>query len=482
MVISVLCQDASPMLGVPAGSAAGGNGVRPSRLTDHHLAHGLPWWRCCACASDAPVHQSPDRMREAENMQGRPARLGTAGYGTGRPAPIFPRPPRSPNSTSHPLVLCLRTWPSFLKTGIVQQLQVGDFPPPSHPNVSFDLKMDSELERTVVKVFGLDSKFQKWLSAEGIETMDDVALLAMDEQGVESKVVPAAKAGGVPTEGLMDVVRIKKVWKACRASQEGTSVNPLTFESDVPLGEVTRNECDKLWLAKHGFTIGAGRLLVPQQQAPMHSMIHAAAKDFPLIPLRRLRVQSGSSEDTKGNIEEEAFTVHAIYLKLRAFWTTMAYLSIDQPSFLTFQAADELTDKILDWLHRRHHSGRPPASFFVAAWESTARVLQTGVRAGKPLRDVLEADSSFQHFWTVYVQTESHSQQAPRQNKGDTMKEQKGQNRGGTDTRLANLQRQKDQQIAQLKRELEKAKGSDNSWSQYPDKKRKTGGGWDKHR
>ena len=289
--------------------------------------------------------------------------------------------------------------------------------------------------------------------------MEDVALLAVGETTVESKIVPAAKASGVPTDGLLDMVKIKKVWKACRAAQaEGPGTT--TFDSDVPLPQGTRTECDGLWTKKHGFTIGAQRLLVSTQQNPMHAMSHAEKKDFPIVQVKRMRVQSGNSEapnegDKDTQAIEDVRSAHIFYLKVRAFWTTMAYVNIDQTQYMTYEACEETTDKILGWLHQRHRAGRPPTSFFVNAWEATSRVLQTGVRKGEMPKDLLEADSSYQHFWTVYNPETKVQQQTEGngQRKTDRMQDKSDK----MDTRIAKLQQEKDRQISALKRQLEEA-------------------------
>ena len=99
---------------------------------------------------------------------------------------------------------------------------------------------------------------------------------------------------------------------------------------ETPLAEGTRTECNICWSMLHGFSIGAGRLSVSHRQTPMHAMSQAEAKDFPVLPIQRMRVQCGQVGSQAKQTEEEHLSLHLVYTKLRAFWTTLAYVNIDQ--------------------------------------------------------------------------------------------------------------------------------------------------------
>ena len=338
--------------------------------------------------------------------------------------------------------------------------------------------MDQELRRIVRRVCGEDSKLEEWLTSEGLTTVEDVALLAVDEAAVDRTVIPAAKAKGMPTEQLRDVVNVKKVWKACRTSMTGTTSGGTGFDGDVPLPEGIKKECDSLWGQQHNFTIGACRLLIPCQQNPLHLATHAARKDFPIVQVKKIKMQSGSSTCETDEKVADDNTPHAANIRLRAFWTTMAYINIDQPAYLDYQTTEELCDKILDWVHRRHRAGRPPTSFFLNAWEQTSRVLQSGVRNGKTLKELLTADSSFQHFWTVYV-PEGQSVQGREESSGSRTRGQDLSEKEKFERTLSKVQREKDLQIQALKRQLESSKsGTSDSSSKRPNTGNPSKWGW----
>jgi len=190
----------------------------------------------------------------------------------------------------------------------------------------------------------------------------------------------------------------------------------------------------------------------------MHQMCHAVHKDFSQLPLRRMRLQDGSIP--QGN-DEDTGNTYSMYLKLRAFWYSLAFVCMDIPDFFNLGAAETMADKLLHYLHTRHSAGRPPVRFLADAWDSTARVMQTAVRGNKTLVQATEADSTYQHFWTVYVPVPSAEPRPPKQQqeqKGKGKGKDKGSKGGGHDGKLADMQRRKDQHIATLKRDLEEAR------------------------
>ena len=52
----------------------------------------------------------------------------------------------------------------------------------------------------------------EFLGGAGLLEVDQVALMASDENRLEDKVFPVLKAAGVPTEGLPEQIAIKKAW------------------------------------------------------------------------------------------------------------------------------------------------------------------------------------------------------------------------------------------------------------------------------
>ena len=198
-----------------------------------------------------------------------------------------------------------------------------------------------------------------------------------------------------------------------------------------------------------------------------------------------MKLQDGSlgSQTT----DAEVASSHQVYLKIRAFFLSFAFVNMDQQEHFNLGAAESMNDKILTFLYAHHTSGRPPVTFYTEAWDATARVFQLGVRAGKTLCALTEADSTWQHHWTAYTPpprsnpSPANANTATNQSRGG--KGGKGGGKGGKDGQetLRAVQQKKDRQIAQLKRDLEESQrtaGQRSSTSTSKDGKWKSQKRW----
>ena len=327
------------------------------------------------------------------------------------------------------------------------------------------MTLEAAFATMVSQTFGDQAeKIQLWLAGEGLLTAEDFGLLATDEKEATDVILPAAKAKGVNTDELKDKVAFKKLWKLCRKEDVSYAGLADTTEADTGLCEKTRKSCEAQWRSHHNFMISPNRLLVSTQMKPMHEMSHTTSphpKDFSLLSLKRMRLQDGSVGS--GGADADVGPVHVIFLKLRAFFYSYAFISIDNTAWFDYAAAEAMVDRLLIFLHMRHPAGRPPVTFYSDAWDATARVFQKAVRSGKNLTEATEAEGTYQHIWSHYVRdTEQRARGSSQDDKAkDKLKTngKEGSKNKDFDTRLANLQRSKDQQIAALKRELENKQG-----------------------
>ena len=318
---------------------------------------------------------------------------------------------------------------------------------------------------------------------EKIKNAEDFALLATEEKEVATSIVAPAKAASVHAGKLKDPVAFKKLWKRSKGENDTQTCTGEAVESETGLSDRDRKSCESAWSEKHGYTLSPGRRLVSTQMAPMHTMSHAlspAPKYFPLLPVRRMKLQDGSlgAQTTDAEVQ----TSHNVYLKIRAFFLSLVFVNMDQQQYFNLNAAETVNDKILNYLYAYHSGGRPPVSFFCEAWDATARVFQLGVRAGKPLATLTDADATWQHHWTVY---NPHPRAPPSASTTNTSTTQNRGGKGGgkaqkdPDSAASRIQQQKDRQIAKLKRELEDAqKATGRASSSAPS----SGKGWKSQR
>ena len=87
-----------------------------------------------------------------------------------------------------------------------------------------------------------------------------------------------------------------------------------------------------------------------------------------------------------------------LWTRLRAFFTTLAYTSIDQKDWFGFGECEQFVDQVFQWLHLRHSGQRAPIQFYIDAFNSTCATFQSAIRANRTLNSVIGNPSEYQHF------------------------------------------------------------------------------------
>ena len=62
------------------------------------------------------------------------------------------------------------------------------------------------------------AELEKFLVTKNLLQIDQLALMASDEDRLEDKCFPILKAGGVPVDGLQKQITIKKAWHLARTA------------------------------------------------------------------------------------------------------------------------------------------------------------------------------------------------------------------------------------------------------------------------
>ena len=102
-------------------------------------------------------------------------------------------------------------------------------------------------------------------------------------------------------------------------------------------------------------------------------------------------------------VSEEVSGVFEFWTRLRAFFTTLAYTSIDQKDWFGFGECEQFVDQVFQRLHLRHSGQRAPIQFYIDAFNNTCATFQSAIRANRTLSSVIGNPSEYQHFWTVFV-------------------------------------------------------------------------------
>ena len=287
------------------------------------------------------------------------------------------------------------------------------------------MSLDRRLEQIITK-HSAPASFKMWLIAESLTSTDDVALLAIQESEVQQNIVGAMPEA--PTV-LKHKLAITKVWLACRTildnqKNKGTRI-PNHSDPDDALDDDTAQDIRKQWQKRHHFTLSAERLLVPSLYKRRFLEVNAKPPALSVILLEALRTRtcfekkSGATlaltpgqPMTAQEVEVDSIDEHReVYRRIRADFHTIAQVSIYDTTWFDFQDAEELLDKIQDFLYQRFDKRLALVTFYVKAHISMMKFLVEGVNTHQRKLKSLVADvSGWQHFWSNYQSgSQSHS-------------------------------------------------------------------------
>ena len=282
--------------------------------------------------------------------------------------------------------------------------------PPAHTR----MKVTPEMERILHRARA-PNQLSIFLEKEQLFGVDDVALVCTKEALLDETLIAPAKAAGVPCDSLAEKVCIKKVWALCReAFATGRPGRPAsqTEQEDQALPDEVKRSLDGQWEACHGFVLNTFRLLSETQQNKIYRMSHGAPRAFPIVLLESMRLLcrltdgkpvKAASSTRDSNVSEEVSGVFELWTRLRAFFTTLTYTSIDQKDWFGFGDCEQFVDQVFHWLHFRHSGLRAPIQFYIEAFNNSCATFQSAIRANRTLNSVIGNPSEYQHFWTVFV-------------------------------------------------------------------------------
>ena len=200
------------------------------------------------------------------------------------------------------------------------------------------MKVTPELEKILHRARA-PNQLSIFLEKEQLFGVDDVALVCTKEELLDETLIAPAKAGGVPCDSLAEKVCIKKVWALCReAFATGRHGQPAsqTEQEDQALPDEVKRSLDGQWEVCHGFVLNS--LLSEAQQNKIYRMSHGAPRAFPIVLLESMRLLcrlsdgksvKAASSAKDSNASEEVSGVFELWTRLRAFFTTLAYISVE---------------------------------------------------------------------------------------------------------------------------------------------------------
>ena len=263
-------------------------------------------------------------------------------------------------------------------------------------------------------------EFEKFLTDKKLLQVDQLALMASDEDRLEDKIFPILKTASVPMDDLTAQISIKKAWSLARTSMNENKKVQIgsTATTDV-LPSPTRDNIVQSWKRYHNFSLSGERLLTEQLIKSLYNELKAGPPKLSIYFLENLRTQCSLTSSSKlamprelkpgvpivmeEVIADEVMSSIQCYERGRAFFSTVAWVCIADPSMFSFQDAIFMDDRLLELIQTSVDGRRPPASHFVAAWARMMRFFSDEIRTSdRKLGALVRETSSWASFWTSW--------------------------------------------------------------------------------
>jgi hypothetical protein len=187
---------------------------------------------------------------------------------------------------------------------------------------------------------------------------------------------------------------------------------------DAPMPTENPLDIQDVWFRKHDFVLPDAWLLVADLQGKLWRSLRGKQPVIDIIlaeKIRQLSAGENKMASTVDVIPGKALEVNQViydmvyrpldlYARLRAYFMTMAYVSIHNPAFFDLQTALYVSEKILGLVTSVHKKQMAPISFYVEAWAATIHHFAEQVRVAKvTLKTAVLNTGSWEHKWTGYT-------------------------------------------------------------------------------
>ena len=259
----------------------------------------------------------------------------------------------------------------------------------------------------------MSEDIRKFFETKLICDEESFALLATDEKEVKTVILDLLKAGGLELKEPSEQVAIKKLWISCRRSLESPSGNtsaPSSERSDE-LAPETAIDLKSQWAALHGYVLPEGHLLSASLQLKLWKSANSPSPIVEAVLMENLRLLCQKSKATVPLLnvvtltttKVEADSIYGpmeVYARARAWFLTMAYISVRRASWFDLQTATFASEKIFDLVQRTSGHSSPPISHFLIAWAGTVNHFAEQVRVTNgTLKESVLNTGMWEHKW-----------------------------------------------------------------------------------
>ena len=254
---------------------------------------------------------------------------------------------------------------------------------------------------------GLSKEVIGWFIAGKCTDYSDVSIGADDAPDARKVYAePLIAAGLIKKEIPGDAVAVKKFWIACndqyildRKPSTGTAEEE---ESVIPVRD--EMSIKDAWTHRHNFQLPDAQLLVPTSLGklwrdyganPPHlavwlaEQIRSRSNIHPHNGLR-MSVVAGRAPVAENVIVDPVDVAFELFKRIRAFFMSLAFVSILTPDWFPLQSAILASEQIFEYVTATYHGRTPPIGFLVEAWAHTSHYFSEALRMGQQKRTAAE--------------------------------------------------------------------------------------------
>ena len=279
----------------------------------------------------------------------------------------------------------------------------------------------------VMDVSRVGDKVRRFLYELGATNLADAALLADEEKDVWSCFCEPAGLLATKREDMGQKIAVKKLWLAARkvlGSTDPTSVGSkqVVEDDEAPLPPGTGETLQEVWYDRHKFHLNGSRLVAEGLFNKIYRRVHAKPRKLEPPMLEKVRLQNsplmdgrkgtfiqGSTVREYEEVHEVVASHHMAYVRMRAIFTTLCYVCVQDPSFYDYGTNEDFCDLLLDLLNRTYSGNgffhvHPPLAFFQRAYLSMMSDFCQEMRTNDAkLAELVKGKSAWQHYWTGYI-------------------------------------------------------------------------------
>ena len=314
------------------------------------------------------------------------------------------------------------------------------------PSVTFPtnhVALDQQFKDMLAGEF-VPEAFGDWCVVAGLTGIRRFGARVTEEKEVKVEIIDACN--GYP--GFLntivspgDISGVKLVWGACRRILDKGAPSDSLLEVSEPMGTTTFTSLKTLWVDHHHFVFNSKHMVNTVILNKMYK--HATAKPkvfFVLLPEEiKLASTVGSLDKEEMKLKKNhdgtasfaaaqndvdpVYSHHVFFKRVIAMFNSWAYVSIADPTWLSYQKVRDFYDTLEDLIFRRVRGERPPLEFVLRAYLKMMGVFFDQINThSKTLNDCLEDEHKWENIWTSWSP-------APSQNAGE-----QNQASGGTPT------------------------------------------------